>query len=264
MKNYGHELFKGTASYYSAYRPLYPSELVRWIVNRFSLDGQGNMLDLGCGTGQLMMRFSDWFERLVGVDSEQEMIGEALRRSEEARIDNIKWITADAESYLQNTNEIFRVVTIAKAFHWMDRKAVLDDLYNKIQLDGGVAIIDHYAPHKEPLPWQAELQKIIKLWYGEERRAGNTTYSHPQISHEEIVAQSRFELEVHRLPTYEQQWTIQSIIGNLYSTSYGSRRFLGDRAASFEQELEKALLRIDNSGFFTEEIDLSIILAMKR
>ncbi|WP_175989457.1 hypothetical protein [Bacillus sp. Marseille-Q1617] len=59
MTNYGKGLFEGTAGYFSKYRPLYPSFLVRFLVNRFSLNGEKRMLDLGCGTGQLTIRFSD-------------------------------------------------------------------------------------------------------------------------------------------------------------------------------------------------------------
>lgn len=29
-------------------------------------------------------------------------------------------------------------------------------------------------------------------------------------------------LEIQKIPTYEQMWTLESIIGNIYSTSYGA------------------------------------------
>lgn len=81
MSDYGPDLFKGTAWYYSRYRPPYPSSLIRFLVNKFSLNGEGRLLDLGCGTGQLALRFSDWFEEIVGVDTESEMLDEANRLS---------------------------------------------------------------------------------------------------------------------------------------------------------------------------------------
>ncbi len=45
------QFIKGTAWYYSRYRPLYSSALIRYLRFKFSLDGNGNMLDLGCGDG---------------------------------------------------------------------------------------------------------------------------------------------------------------------------------------------------------------------
>ena len=69
MTDYGKDLFEGTAWYYSRYRPLYPASLIRYLIGNFPLDGKGQMLDLGCGTGQLAFKFSDWFEGIVGKSS---------------------------------------------------------------------------------------------------------------------------------------------------------------------------------------------------
>ena len=79
MNGYGDDLFKGTAWYYSRYRPLHSSNLIRYLRNKFSLDGNGNILDLGCGDGRLSLRFSDWFETVVGLDTEPKMIQEGKK-----------------------------------------------------------------------------------------------------------------------------------------------------------------------------------------
>ncbi|SFM67718.1 Methyltransferase domain-containing protein [Psychrobacillus psychrodurans] len=263
MKDYGDNLFKGTAWYYSRYRPLYSSALIRYLRFKFSLDGNGNMLDLGCGDGRLSLRFSDWFEQVVGLDSEPEMIQEAERISKEIRGKNTEWLIGDVEEYKRNNNMTFRLVTIAKAFHWMDRPRVLDSLYEMIVDGGGIAIIDNYSPNEVLLPWQQTVQEVVKQWYGNERRAGNITYSHPTVSHEEIISRSKFELEIHQLPSYEQIWTLDSIIGNHYSTSFGAKRFLGEKVDLFEEHLKDELLTIDNNGVFKEQINTSVKLALK-
>jgi ubiquinone/menaquinone biosynthesis C-methylase UbiE len=263
MGDYGEELFKGTASYYSRYRPLYPASLVRFLIQKFSLDGNGSLLDLGCGTGQLAFRFSDWFEKIVGVDTEAEMIAEAKRLSKEERIENVECFIGNLEKYKRQHNTTFRLVTIAKAFHWMDREEVLENLYEMVPPGGGIAIIDNYAQNKKLLLWEEKVNEVVKYWYGDERKAGNTTYSHPTVSHEEIISNSKFDLEVHRLPTYEYIWTIDSIIGNLYSTSYASKRILGENVHAFEQHMKEALLAIDSRGVFKEEMTLSVKLALK-
>lgn len=263
MKDYGKDLFTGTASYYSRYRPIYHASLIRFLVRRFSLDGNGKMLDLGCGDGRLTLRFVDWFEQLVGVDMEPEMIQVAKNLSKEVRIENTEWFIGDIEKYKREYNTTFKLVTIAKAFHWMDRASVLEYLYDIISVGGGIALIDNYAPNKILLPWQKKVAKVVEQWYGSERRAGNTTYTHPTVSHQEIIAKSKFDLEIHSLPMYEQLWTIDSIIGNHYSTSFGSKRFLGENVNLFEKHLKEELLSIEETGIFKEPIHLSVKLALK-
>jgi len=263
MKDYGENLFKGSAKYYSQYRPLYPSALIRFLINRFSLDGHGQMLDLGCGTGQLALRFSDWFEQIVGIDTEPEMIDEAKRLSNGIRAKNMEWFIGDINSYRSKYDNAFRLVTIAKAFHWMDREVILEILYDIVSTGGGVAIIDNYSPNKKFLPWQKKVDEVVKHWYGEERRAGSTIYSHPTISHQEVVENSAFQLETYQMPIYEQIWTIDAIIGNIYSTSYGSKRFLGNHVHLFEEHLREELLALKDTGIFREPIETSVKLAIK-
>ena len=106
------------------------------------------------------------------------MIQEAERLSKEFRVEHTDWFIGDIEKYYNINNTTFRFVTIAKAFHWMDRPKVLDSLYERIANGGGIAIIDNYSPNDVLLPWQEKVQEVVKHWYGNERRAGNITYSH--------------------------------------------------------------------------------------
>ncbi|MCA1063691.1 class I SAM-dependent methyltransferase [Rossellomorea sp. AcN35-11] len=264
MNKYGNDLFKGSAGYYSRYRPMYPSSLVRFLVDAFSLNGEQNLLDVGCGTGQLTIRFSDWCHKLVGIDTEQEMIEEAKRLHQEIRMGQIQWFNGTLEEFKINHHEPFHLVTIAKAFHWMDREKVLEELYDMIPPGGGVAIIDEYHPTKTLQPWQARFHEVVKKWYGPDRRAGNSTYTHPVITHEEVLSQSSFHLEVHTLPPHDITWTIESLLGNLYSTSYGSKRFLGEHVPLFEQEVKEAMLEVCESGEYREESIVSVKIGRKK
>jgi ubiquinone/menaquinone biosynthesis C-methylase UbiE len=263
MVNYGADLFKGAALYYSLYRPLYSASLIRFLITRFNLDGSGQILDLGCGDGRLALRFSDWFEKIVGVDMEPEMIQVAQNLSREYRVENAEWFIGDIEKFKSQSHDEFRLVTIAKAFHWMDRPVVIDRLHEMISDGGGIAIIDNFSSNGVLLPWQMKVKEVINHWYGNERRAGNTTYTHPEITHQEIIANSKFVLEVHQMPPYAQYWTIETIIGNHYSTSFGSKRFLGENVNLFEEHLKEELLALEPTGLFSEEINILVKLGIK-
>jgi ubiquinone/menaquinone biosynthesis C-methylase UbiE len=264
MSSYGTGLFAGTADYFSKYRPIYPSFLLRFLIDRFTLNGKGKLLDLGCGTGQFTLRFSDWCEEIVGLDIEHEMIEEAQRLHREVRIGTIHWYHGTLEQYKLAHDNRFNLVTIAKAFHWMDRTQILEELYDVVEPGGGVAVIDNYEPDKKLEPWQIRLNEVVKKWYGDERRAGDTAYEHPSISHEEVLADSRFEVEVHRFPSYVINWNIESILGNLYSTSYGARRFIEGHIEAFEREVEEALLEVETGGIFKETMNLSVLIGVKK
>ncbi len=191
------------------------------------------------------------------------MIQEAIRLSKEIRLENMEWFNGDIDTFKGKSDKDFRFVTIAKAFHWMDREKVLDTFYGLVSHDGGIAIIDNYSPNNELLLWQEKVNEVIKHWYGNERRAGNTTYNHPTVSHQEIIASSKFDLEIHQIPTYDQIWSLDSIIGNIYSTSYGAKRLLGENVNLFEEHLKEELLAIDNTGIYIEQINISVKLALK-
>lgn len=264
MNEYGPDLFKGTAVYYSEYRPQYPSSLIRFLIQKFSLNGEGRLLDLGCGTGQLALRFSDWFEEMIGVDIENEMLEEANRLSKIHRVNNVNWVLGRAEK-LQNDWGSFRLTILAKAFHWMDRASILEILYHSSENNGGLAIIDTFNVEQEPLSWQLKVNEVVKRWLGNERIAGDSTYTHPKERHEDIVARSSFKnVERMVLPSYAMTWTVDSILGNLYSTSYASKRLFGDHIERFEADLKSSLLEIEPTGKFTEELSVSVITAFKK
>ncbi|WP_339315975.1 class I SAM-dependent methyltransferase [Paenibacillus sp. FSL R10-2734] len=264
MNEYGPDLFKGTATYYSEYRPQYPSSLIRFLIHKFSLNGEGRLLDLGCGTGQLALRFSDWFEEILGVDTEQEMLDEAIRLSNNYRVDNFRWLQGRAEE-LANDWGSLRLTIMAKAFHWMDRESILEILYHSLEDNGGIAVIDTFNQQQEPLAWQLKVNEVIKYWLGDERIAGKSTYKHPQERHENVIMRSSFaHVERHVLPSYSITWTVDSIIGNLYSTSYATRRLFGGNIDRFENDMKSALLEIEPMGIFTEELSVSVITAFKR
>ena len=266
MSNYK-DTFKGSARYYARYREGYPDEFFELLKSKFTLSENDRVLDLGCGTGQIAVPLAGSVKEVVAMDPEPEMIAEGKEQATSGSLNNITWIVGGSEDLPDLGDKLgrFKLVTIGTAFHWMDRKNTLDELFELISGDGGIAIAWNDSiwsgnAHK----WQTEVREIIRKYLGEERRAGSGTYNVVPIKHEEFIAESSFK----KMETWNhhrvRSVTLDELIGNLYSTSMANPFVLGEKKDAFESELRQALARLNYSDSFRSEGDVEAILAWKQ
>ena len=264
------DLFKGTAPYYARYRPGYPDAMIEHVVERFGLDGTGRLLDLGCGTGQLLIPFAPHVETAIGMDPEPEMLAEADRVANEAGVTNAVWIeggSLDLER-LRGAIAPLRLTTIGRAFHWMDGDATLRAL-GSMTVDGGGVVqcgepCEIWTGQRD---WQVAVREVIQRWLGDERRAGSGTYAansdRVPWSERDIFARSPFSRYEFRRIASTRLLDIDGVVGYLYSMSFSSPAVLGDRRAGFERDLRETLAAVAGSGPFEEDLILDTYLAWK-
>lgn len=167
------ELFRSTAPYYARYRPGYPREFFDYLVERFALDGTQQVLDLGCGTGQIALPLAAHVARVYAVDPEPSMLTEGRQLAEERGIGNIDWIVGHSYKLTELDLPVLNLVTMGAAFHWMDRDTVLSELDRRTAPDGGVVVVSGGAPaSQEPPPWVDTITKVRTRYLGAARRAG--------------------------------------------------------------------------------------------
>lgn len=262
MNQYDPSLFKGTAWYYARYRMPYPKTVFDLLVEKFALDGTGRLLDLGAGTGEVAVPLSKYFEAVIAVEPDNEMINEGTQRAKKARITNIIWQQKQAEDFTDKPSS-FRLATIGAALHWMDKDIVLKKVYNLLIPAGGLAVLFSKSIWRGEEEWHKAVIAVIKKYLGEERRAGKGTYSKDERRFEDIITQAGFSrLETHTV-TEPVEWTIERLIGNLYSMSFASKEMLGDKSGKFEKELRNTLLKLNPAGTFTEKQPVEAMLAWK-
>lgn len=252
VKSMVKDLFAGTAKYYAKYRSGYPDSFTQDVVRTFQLDGQGRLLDLGAGTGQLAIPFARYFEEVVAMDPEPGMVREGIHQAEKAGIGNVRWIARGSDD-LRRSIGVFRLVTLGRAYHWMDKRDVLEKLFPIVIPNGGVVIVSDKSFLDRPADFQQLTTAVIKKWLGDRRRAGSGYYRRSEKKFEEYFRRSSFpRFEVRHYP-YARDWTIDDIIGFCYSSSFASKAVLGNKAEGFENDLKKSLQRLNPQGKFHEE-----------
>src|SRR4029077_20046491 len=89
--------YLGCAAHYRYGRPAYSPGLEAVLTQQAGLDGNGRLLDVGCGPGVRTVRLAHLFERAVGLDPDAGMLAEGRRAAEEKAVMNIRWVQGLAE-----------------------------------------------------------------------------------------------------------------------------------------------------------------------
>ncbi|HEV3157503.1 MAG TPA: class I SAM-dependent methyltransferase [Candidatus Baltobacteraceae bacterium] len=253
------DMFIGTAGYYAKYRPGYPPELFQEIVQFYRLDGTGVMLDLGAGTGQLSIPLARYFESIIAMDPDPEMLAEGKKAALKSGVHNITWRDGSSEN-IADLHAKLKLVTMGRSFHWMNCDRVLSDLYAIIEPEGGIVIAADSEASRVPSNFSVVRKAVIEKFLGKRRRAGSGYYEVSEEPFEAIVGRSNFTLAKISTTTMTQHWTIDSIVGHTYSTSFASPAVLGDKLPDFERELRAELQKLSPSGDFIEEIETKALL----
>lgn len=258
--------YEGAAAYYSRYRPPYPATLVPLLRDTFNLDGEGRLLDLGCGPGSVSIRLAHLFERVVAMDPEPDMLREGEAQAKAAGISNIDWVSGSSTELTPDLG-MFRLVTMGESFHWMDRRATLRALYELVDVDGGIAVLGRGGPLPMPpmTAWRATVVQVLRQYLGDVVLPWDREPIPPEELHQVVLRESNFtDLREHAEP-FEVEWTIEAMIGNLYSMSFCNRDRLGSRADAFERDIRAAVLAVEPSGVLRgEPHEFFALLAFKR
>jgi SAM-dependent methyltransferase len=225
------------------------------IISRFALTPSSEILDLGCGTGNVTIPLAERGFRVHAIDPEPEMLQEGQKREAAVHSCGISWQLGSDTSLGELALPVFRLCTMGLSFHWMDRPAALRTLDTLIEPGGGIACLsrnDSFLSHLEN-GWGGAVKDVLREMLGDAWDYSGRLKRGQQDRHEEIFLQSPFPvIEECDFPVRDEL-TVDDIIGLQLSTSYAAPVLLTDRNAEFRKRLTRRLLDLEPSGKFTDE-----------
>src|SRR4051794_35856241 len=257
------DLFKGTAEHYDRFRPPYPPALLDHLRGCVPLAATSRVLDLACGTGQIAFPLAADVNEVWAVDQEPELIDFGRRKAARLGVTNLRWHVASAEDVaLEGT---FDLVAIGNAFHRLDRDVVVARLLPHLSDGGCIALLWGGSPWLGDLPWQHALDETLERWRDRldvrDRVPEGWEDVMARDPHEQVLRRAGLAYEGLFDVTVLERWTLDALIGLVYSTSFLNRAALGDHADDFERDLRTRMLACQGNGVFEQDLTFACEVA---
>ena len=270
---YDPTIYLGSAAHYRYGRPAYSPGLEAVLTQETGADGNGRLLDAGCGPGVLTVRLAPLFAQAVGLDPDASMLAEGRRAAEEQIVMNIRWVQGLAEDLPAVAPGPYGLVTFGQSFHWTDELRVAETVYDMLEPGGALALIVHTVtgrprppdPGVPAIPHD-EIKALVEKYLGSTRRAGQGIA--PQRTHrfEDVLARTRFgrpqQFFVPGIPDLLRD--SESVLSGYFSLSSSAPHLFGDRVDDFAGEVRALLVNRSAEGIFWDwPGDTEVVMAHK-
>lgn len=181
--------FAHAARHYTTGRPGYPAGLIGRVADLVELGPKDRVLDLGSGSGFLAIGFAAHAGQVAAIDPSPEMRDAARSNAAAA---GVAIDVIEGSSYtLGDSLGRFRLVTIGRAFHWMDRADTLRRLETLVEPDGAVALFSDTLPDVPANAWSEAYDRVREKYSAQDRLGPQARSS--SLSHEALLMASAFD-----------------------------------------------------------------------
>jgi ubiquinone/menaquinone biosynthesis C-methylase UbiE len=253
--------FSSAIPHYMAGRPAYSDRLLRWLAAQTGLGQASRTLDLGCGPGSLTLALARLSGTTIGIDPDAGMIAAGRQASEAAGL-TIDWRVGSSYD-LGDDLAPLDLVTMARAFHWMDREATLDRLDTILRPGGAVALVNTELHPVGSDTWLTGLEQLRQA-HGRFDAFYKARKSAIWESHVSVLLRSPFS-QVERHSAFERHVaSLDEIVARALSFSANSPATLGeDGRAAYEKDVRDTMLSLQPSGAFAEIVESVAIVARR-
>jgi SAM-dependent methyltransferase len=254
--------FATTAEFYEQYRPPYPPAFFREVAARLKLDQRHRLIDLGTGPGVLALGFAPSVGRVVGVDPEPAMLAAARAAAARAGAD-VTFIEGKAEDLPENIGS-FDVVTIGRALHWMDHKALGPVFARLVAPGGAIVICASFSARDGSNPWLEDYDTARRRWSDEALLVGSRKGEHAHRNPNDILGPLGFGVIDTIMVKATHRLSATDLARRVLTHSSSSPAALGDKADAMLADVEARLLPFARDGVVEETLMAAAGVARRR
>jgi ubiquinone/menaquinone biosynthesis C-methylase UbiE len=251
-------IFNALAEQYDAYRPHYPPEALLFLVTLGELDKSSDIADIGSGTGRIALELAKSVRLVYAIDTATVMLDQLQSSAEKEGLSNIHTIEAPGESTGLHT-ESLDFVTIAQAFHWMDKQAALKEANRILKPKKQLVLLWNQVTNTSDEYYQ-EMVALIKR-YNSKYEGGADIRSADFPDH--LNNSGLFgPIERFTFP-FELHYSLESYVGFLLSKSYIGMGIATSELPHFIEGAHQVMKKKFADGNITEQYE-TVMLAVRK
>lgn len=253
--------FRSAATHYLAGRPPYADRLIRHVVQFCGINDADHVLDLGCGPGQLARALAPFVRQVTAIDPEPEMLATAGRLAEASGISNVTFTQGSSLDLGPHLGR-FNLVSIGRAFHWMDRIETLRQLDGLIEPGGAVVLFDDKHPTLPENAWLDDFETLHEH-YSDQDSGRRIRKGSDWLPHEAVLLASAFPV-LDRISALDRHsLSIDRLIDRVLSRSSTTSARLGDKTAAMAEDIRKLIAQWGKNGVLQEVVETRALIARR-
>lgn len=240
-------LFDGVARLYQESRLGYPRDLVEFALAAAGVGAGSNVLEVGCGTGQLTEALVRQGFRLTAIDIGPSMIAAARRRLGDAAV---SFRVASFEDYAAAEATLDLIVS-GTAFHWIDPEVAFAKPARLLRRGGWLALLETGERY------DGAFETTLRDMWIARSEDGGVSWRQPRFADTEVIARTGlFETPIHQTHTQRIVRSAEAVVG-VENTRATSLSWSDDARQEFTAELHH-LLRATTEVHLTQETSLTM------